>query len=211
MLIYFRSDVARLWRAFFAHLRSGVATSDSRLAWAIVYATVPVSLIGLAFRDDIERLTRDPLVIAGTTIVFGILLWFADRFGPRFRDLDELRFRDVAVVGLMQALALVPGTSRSGITMTAALAMGLTRQAAARFSFLLAIPVIGLAAGYESVSLWRQAAPVDWSGLAIVAVGSGLSALACIAVFLKFLDRIGFSAFVIYRIILGVVLIALFM
>jgi len=117
----------------------------------------------------------------------------------------------VVIIGFAQALALIPGTSRSGITMSAALLLGLSRESAARFSFLLAIPVISLAALYESWHLFSSDISIDWTGLAIVTIGSALSALACIVIFLKFIESIGFSLFVVYRMILGGVLLYLFL
>jgi len=143
--------------------------------------------------------------------VFGLLLGWADRAGRQQRDEHTLRLADVLVIGLLQAVALIPGTSRSGITMTAGLMLGLTRTACARFSFLLSIPVIAMAGVYETGKLIEQAAPVDWRALIIGIVVSGVSAWLCIRVFLGLIERIGMWPFVVYRLLLGAVLFLLFL
>ena len=145
-------------------------------------------------------------MIASTTIVFGILLWVSDKSGKRQRDEHSITWKDVAIIGGAQALALIPGTSRSGITMTAALLIGLTRDAAARFSFLLSIPVIFLAGGMKTIELAGAEGAVDWMALVVGAVISAVSAYLCIHFFLKLLERIGMTPFVIYRLFLGAIL-----
>src|SRR5690606_20906602 len=129
-----------------------------------------------------------PLVIASTTILFGLLLGWADWKGRRSRNEQQMGWKDIFIIGIVQALALIPGTSRSGITMTAALMLGLTRQAAARFSFLLSIPVIFLAGGLETLKLIKADQATDWSALTAGAVFSAISAYICIYLFLKLLE-----------------------
>jgi undecaprenyl-diphosphatase len=211
VVCYFRSDLWKMASHWISSLRGGPSNEHSRLAWAVLWATIPVSAIGLVTHDFIAENLRSPLLIAGTTIGFGIVLWLTDRFGKRSRATQALTWQDIACVGFAQALALVPGTSRSGITISAALALGFTREAAARFSFLLSIPVIVLATGYESLQLIGGQGAIDWFGLSVVTIGAAVSALLCIAVFLRVLDRVGMLPFVIYRLALGGVLIALFM
>jgi undecaprenyl-diphosphatase len=201
--VYFRRDLAALSRGWFASLATHRLDADARLAWAVLFGTVPVGLVGLAGHDFIAANLRSPLVIAITTMVFGIALWVADRYGRRVREAGAMNWRDVALIGCAQALALVPGVSRSGITMTAALAAGLTRAAGARFSFLLSIPVIVLAGGHEMLDLARAGTTQPWGELALVALCSGLSALACIVLFLRFIERIGMWPFALYRLLLG--------
>ncbi|MDQ7001143.1 MAG: undecaprenyl-diphosphate phosphatase, partial [Ghiorsea sp.] len=141
------------------------------------------------------------------SIVFGLLLWAADKMGKRDRGEEAWGIKDTMIVGLAQAVALIPGTSRSGITMTAALFLGYNREAAARFSFLLSIPVIFLAGGLK-IKDWIEE-PNQVASFGILALGyvvSAVSAYICIHYFLKFLDRVGMGPFVIYRIILGSVL-----
>ena len=151
------------------------------------------------------------LFIAATTIGFGAALWWADVRATRTRGLATLSARDVLVIGCAQALALIPGTSRSGVTMTAALALGLTRQAAARFSFLLSIPVIVLASGVEIVALSNAGIDAAWGALALVTGCAAVSAFACIAVFLRIIDRLGLWPFAVYRLALGGLLLVVFL
>ena len=210
VVYYFRKDIAVLAQAWYDSIASGEKSVHTRTAWGILWATIPVCIIGLLCRDFISEHFRSPLVIASTTIVFGLVLWFADWRGRREFTLDALKIPDVAVIGFAQALALVPGTSRSGITMSAGLLLGFTREAAARFSFLLSIPVITLAALYESWNLYQSGLSVDIGGLVLVMLASALSAWACIVVFLRFIESAGFTLFVIYRLILGIVLFVVF-
>jgi undecaprenyl-diphosphatase len=203
---YFRRDLVIIVRDGFASLVARKKIGDSNLFWAVGFATIPVGIAGLLFKDVVETSLRSPLVIAWATIIFGLLLWWADAQGRRIRSEHTIGWRDVLVIGIAQAVALIPGTSRSGITMTAGLMMGLTRAAAARFSFLLSIPVIVLAGGLNTLDLIKGAEPVDWNALGLGVVFSAISAYLCIFVFLKMLERIGMLPFVIYRLILGAAL-----
>ena len=181
-----------------------------RLAWQVIAASVPLGLSGLLFADLIESNLRTPLMIAATTIGFGVLLWLADRFGRRGRDEHDLTWLVTLAVGLAQALALVPGTSRSGITMTAALALGLGREAASRFAFLLAIPAIAMASGWQTLELIRDPSPVAWGSLVLAALVAGVTAFAAIAAFMKVIERIGMTWFMAYRVVLGMVIVHVF-
>ncbi|MBK1726786.1 undecaprenyl-diphosphate phosphatase [Halorhodospira neutriphila] len=206
VVAYFRRELAGMARDWLASLRRREAVGESRLAWAVLWGTVPVGLAGLLLKDVVEAQLRGPLVIAAATLVFALALWGADALHSGRRDEHALRWRDVAVIGLAQAIALIPGTSRSGITMTAGLLVGLTREAAARFSFLLAIPVIVLAGGLKGLDLATAAHPVDWGAIAVGAGVSAVSAYLCIAAFLAAIQRIGMLPFVVYRLILGAAL-----
>lgn len=208
---YFRRDLQKMLRDWFASLARREHVGDSHLVWAVGFGTVPVGLAGLAFKDVIETSLRSPLVIAWATIIFGLLLWWADAQGKRERDEHSIGWRDVLVIGVAQAVALIPGTSRSGITMTAGLMMGLSRAAAARFSFLLSIPVIVLAGGLNTIELAQSAQAVDWSALGLGVLFSAVSAYLCIHLFLKALERIGMLPFVIYRLLLGAVLFGIYL
>lgn len=210
VVVYFRRELGRMGRDWGRSLATGRHTPDSRLAWAVIIGTVPVGLAGLAFKDAVEGVLRSPAVIAWATIGFGLLLWWADTAGRRQRDEHSLRLKGILVIGLAQALALIPGTSRSGITITAGLMIGLTRQAAARFSFLLSIPVIALAGALEVIELARGGVDAPWQSLLLGAVAAGLTAYTCIHFFLRLLDRIGLLPFVVYRLLLGVVLLVVF-
>ncbi len=210
VVMYFRRELRKMFVEWFASLR-GNHTPDSRLAWAVLFGTIPVGLAGLLFKDFIGDNLRTPLVIATTTIIFGLALWMADRNKKLVRDEHGLNWKDVLIIGVAQAIALIPGTSRSGITITAALMLGLNRQAAARFSFLLSIPVIVLAGGVETLEYIEVASTQDINYLIIGAMISALSAYACIHYFIKLLEKINMTPFVIYRMVLGVVLFAMFL
>lgn len=211
IIFYFRQQLRTLIIDWVRSIQLQQIVGDSKLAWAIGLGTIPVGLAGLFFGDAIEFMLRDPLVIAATTIGFGLLLGWADWQGKRVRDEHSLRWQDILIIGLAQAIALIPGTSRSGITMTAGLMLGLTRQAAARFSFLLSIPVIFLAGMLKTSELIMADTDANWSVLMLGAIFSAVSAYMCIVVFLKLLERIGMWPFVIYRLFLGAILLWLFL
>lgn len=207
--LYFRRDLVHVARGWAGSLTSQAPAdpAGARLGWMIVAATVPVGLAGLAGKDWVETVARNPTLIGATSIGFGLLLWAADRLGRRARGPEGLAWRDAAVVGLAQAVALVPGVSRSGITMTAGLATGLTREAAARFSFLLSIPVIVLSGGLEVLDLIETG---TGDGMLVpMLVGftvSAGSAYLCIKFFLAYLQRHAMGPFVAYRVVLGLVI-----
>lgn len=204
VVAYFRVELAGMARSWFSSLASRNPDDEARLAWAVLLGTIPLGLCGLLFHDVIETYLRSPLVIATTTIIFGLLLWYADKVGPQTRCEYRLDAGRIAIIALSQVLALVPGTSRSGITITAGLLVGLDRKAAARFSFLLSVPAISMAALYETKNLLEATVPVDWVPILTGVFLSAISAYACIHYFLKLLDRIGMLPFVIYRLVLGV-------
>lgn len=210
VVLYFRQEIKVIVADWFKSLQQRQTVGDSRLAWAVGIGTIPVGLAGLAFGDYIETSLRSPMVIAATTIIFGLLLGWADWYGKRIKSEHQLTWSNIIFIGVAQAIALIPGTSRSGITITAGLMLGLTREAAARFSFLLSIPVIVLAGGLKGLELVESPVTVDWSSLLSGAFFSFISAYLCIFVFLKMLDKIGMWPFVIYRMILGVILLWLF-
>lgn len=210
VLIYFRRELQQMTRDWMTSVTSRRQTAESRLAWGVLLGTVPVGLCGLLFKEQVEQNLRSPIVIALATLLFGLLLWWADARGKRQRDEYTLTVSDIAVIGIAQAVALIPGTSRSGITMTAGLMLGLTRQAAARFSFLLSIPVIMLAGMLSVLDLWRESSLVDWQALITGAMIAGITAYACIFFFLKLLERVGMLPFVIYRLVLGAVLLLMY-
>jgi undecaprenyl-diphosphatase len=211
VVYYFRAELARMAIAWTRSCTGRGVSADARLAWLVLLGSLPVALAGLLFHSVIEGELRSPLVIAITTIGFGLLLWLADRSGRRVRDTASLGARDVVLIGLAQALALIPGTSRSGITMTAALALGLTRTDAARFSFLLSIPAILMAGGYEAWKLLNYTGPVQWGAILLATAVAAVSAWLCIHFFLRLIERIGMWPFVVYRLLLGAVLLSVFM
>ncbi|MGC9385606.1 MAG: undecaprenyl-diphosphate phosphatase [Hydrogenovibrio sp.] len=211
VLWYFRQDVWYMTRDWSQSLVTRQPTSNSRLAWWVILATIPAVAFGLVINNGLENSLRDPLIIAATTIGFGALLWWSDVKGQRIRDEHSLRFKDIVIIGLAQALALIPGTSRSGITMTAALMLGLTREAAARFSFLLSIPII-LGAGLLKLrDLLKSDLPVDWTAMIAGVIISAVTAYIVIALFLKWINTIGMAPFAWYRFALGALLLVLFL
>ena len=209
VLAYFRKEVSAMLVAWTLSLLRGETSSNSRLAWWVIIATIPAVIIGFLGKDFISSELRSPWVIAWATIGFGLLLGFADWKKPTHRNEDQLKLVDVLIIGLFQALALIPGTSRSGITMTAGLFLGLSRQASARFSFLLSIPIIVASGVLQSYELSQSILPIDWLALSLALVLSAVSAALCIHLFLRVIEKVGMMPFVIYRLLLGVVLIAL--
>jgi undecaprenyl-diphosphatase len=209
VLIYFRIEVIDMLVAWTRSLFGGGSTSNSRLGWWVILGTVPAVIIGFLFKGFIESDLRSPWVIAITTIVFALLLWFADTRKSKQRSEYELKLPDVVTIGLFQAIALIPGTSRSGITMTAGLLLGMTRQAAARFSFLLSIPLILASGLLQTAELAQSVQSIDWFALSLAIVLSAVSAGLCIHLFLRLIEKVGMMPFVIYRLLLGIVLIAL--
>lgn len=209
VLVYFHKDIGRIIVDWIRSLGGGPVTPYSRLAWSIAWATVMVGVAGLLMESLINNHLRAPVPVAVATIAFGLLLGWADRAGAKSRAIEQIGWRDVLMIGSAQVLALIPGTSRSGITITMGLAMGLTREAAARFSFLLAIPVIILAGIWQGRNLLRDEYLVQWDVMAFATAVSAVVAFTCIHWFLNFLRRFSMLGFVIYRLILGALILLL--
>ena len=212
VLIYFREDLWRVARAWTRSLRDPSVRGDldARMGWYLVIATIPISIFGLALHDQIETSARDLYVIGIALIVFGLVMLAGERWATQRRGVEDLDVRDGAFVGTAQALALIPGVSRSGATITAGLIRGLTREAAARYSFLLSTPAIVLSALFE----FRKFARGDETGasggeLAIATVFAFVVGLASIHFLLRYLARHSLYVFVGYRVVLGAVVIAL--
>ena len=210
VVFYFRHEVKRMLFAWVGSLGGGEANQDSLLAWWIIIGTMPAVVVGFLFQHSIENSLRAPWIIASASIFFGILLWVADRSSSRQRDEYELTLKDVLMIGCSQILSLIPGTSRSGITITMALMLGLTRQAAARFSFLLAMPVIFASGVLQTFRMLTEVSPISWNQLALGIVLSAVSAGLCIHYFLRLVERTGMLPFVIYRVVLGIVILLMF-
>lgn len=214
VLAYFRSDIRRLLVAWFLSLGSGKSSADSKLAWLLLMATLPTGIAGLLFSDVLEQYTRSIVIVAVTSILFALLLLWSDRAGNQRQELFDLNWKQALFIGFAQMLALIPGTSRSGVTMTAALFCNLNRQAAARFSFLLAIPIILASGLLKSIEMLNGdgefGAASEWLTLAYAAGVSALVAFFCIHYFLRLIASIGFLPFVIYRIVLGALLLAVY-
>lgn len=207
VLYYFRRQVTSLGLAWFASLHSRTTTEESRLAWLILLATLPAGLAGLVLNDVVEQYARSITLIATTSILFALLLFLADRREGAAGDLLSLTWKSALLIGLAQMLALIPGTSRSGVTMTAGLFANLSRHSASQFSFLLAMPIIAASGLLKMFEFFQLGATVaDWLMLLYGALVSGVVSYFCIHYFLNLIGRIGFLPFVVYRIVLGLVL-----
>jgi|TARA_B100000780_G_C21019503_1_gene408538 undecaprenyl-diphosphatase len=211
VVFYFRKTLETLSIDWVSSIKQRSMVGESRLAWALLLGTIPVGLSGLMLGNLIEINLRNPLVIATATILFGLILGWADWRSKQDRDEHHLSIFDILFIGIAQAIALIPGTSRSGITITAGLLLGLTREAASRFSFLLSIPVIILAGSLKTLQLLQSDVPADWAAIVLGTILSALSAYLCINVFLKVIEKIGMWPFVIYRLFIGAILLQLFM
>ena len=207
IIIYFRREVFDLSQAWLKSVAGCEHTQNSQLAWLILLSTMPTGLAGVLFNDYISENLRSTAVIASTTIIFGLVLLLADRRGSRTLSIESMNIKSALIIGVSQAIALIPGTSRSGITMTTGLLLGYDRESSARFSFLLSIPVILGAGLLATLDLVAEPNAVDWSALAYGALFSFVSAYICISLFLTWINRIGMFPFVIYRLLLGAVLI----
>lgn len=209
VVMYYRRDLWLMSQEWFGSVVGRhSATDESRMAWYVILGTIPAGLVGISMSDQVETALRAPLVIAASTALFGIGLWLAQKLGIEQRT--QLNWKDALLVGLFQALALIPGTSRSGITITAGLLLGFTRDMAARFSFLLSVPLIALAGMVKALDLFKSGEPVMWDMMGIGALVSFAVAYLTISWFLKLLDRIGLMPFVIYRLLLCCVLLWVF-
>lgn len=210
VVTYFRNDLRQIIQGGLLSIQQQRMSQDGRLFWLLIGATVPIIIGGYLLHDMAGGTFRSPLIIAAANIVFAGLLWWSDRYAAALKPLSAIGWFEAILIGISQVLAIIPGTSRSGVTMTAGLMLGLTRQAAARFSFLLSIPVILMASCYEIANMLTIKTAADWTGFALIAVLSFASALLAIHFFLRLLDRFGMLPYVIYRLLLGVVLIILF-
>lgn len=212
VLVYF-------WQLWLDMLRAAVplgnpakpeVKQNRRLFWYLVVATIPAGLAGLLFEHAAETKLRNPMIIGTALIVVGLLMWTGDRVKTHSIQLNQVSFRDSLLVGLSQAIAVIPGVSRSGITMTVGLFRGMTRETSARFSFLLSTPVIGGAALKEGVDMVQAGLTPDMVIPFVVGTAvSGLFGYLVIAVLLRYLERGTFKIFIVYRIVLGVLVLLL--
>ena len=210
VIVYFRRDIARITSAWARSLvkpalRSGI---DARMGWYIIVGTIPIAVLGLAFSHQIETAARNLWLVAGTLIVFGIILGVADALGRHRLALANLNAKDGILFGLGQALALIPGVSRSGATISTGLALGYTREASARYAFLLAIPAVVASGLYEATKISSDPA-VAWGPTLLATVIAFFTGFAVIAWLLRWVTTRSYLPFVIYRIALGLLLIVL--
>ncbi|MEU6825924.1 undecaprenyl-diphosphate phosphatase [Streptomyces atriruber] len=219
VLIYFRKDIARILSAWFGSLFGKVPRSDhdAQMGWLVIVGSIPIGVMGVTFKDQIEGPFRDLRLIATTLIVMGIVLGVADRLAARDetggkhravrrrKDLKELGVKDGLIFGVCQAMALIPGVSRSGATISGGLLMGYTREAAARYSFLLAIPAV-LASGVFELKDAGEGGHVSWGPTIFATIIAFVVGYAVIAWFMKFITTKSFMPFVYYRVVLGIAL-----
>ncbi len=211
LLAYFWADWVRLVPAGLAAIRDRSLRDDPdrRLAWLLVVATIPASILGVLLNDPIENAVRSPALVAVTLLVGAAIIWLADRIGGREKGVDDVTFPIALGIGVAQAVALVPGISRSGISISAARFAGLDREAAARFSFLMATPVVAGAGAFEALKLVRGEAgvSVEAGPLIVGMVAALVAGLAAIALTLRYLRTHPLTVFVVYRVALAAVVV----
>ncbi|WP_230280344.1 undecaprenyl-diphosphate phosphatase [Croceicoccus sp. Ery15] len=212
VLLYFRKDI---WRIAEAWIRQYLPRAekremaDVRMGWLIIIGTLPIAILGVLFKDAIETYLRNMYITATMLIVFGLLLGLADRLGQRSRPLENLTWKHGLIFGFAQAMALIPGVSRSGGTITAGLAMGYTREAAARYSFLLAIPAVLASGFYQLYNYWGDFTSSMAMPTIVATIVAFVSGYAVIMGFLKLVSTRSYISFVIYRVLLGSTLLVL--
>jgi undecaprenyl-diphosphatase len=214
VLVYFARDIARIVSAWAGSLFSSERRRDpdARMGWLVILGSIPIIVLGLLFQNRIETTFRDLRLVAIAMVGFSLFLYWADRVGRKKRELGDLTVGHGITFGLAQAMALIPGVSRSGGTITAGLFMGYTRVAAARYSFLLAIPAVlgsGLYEAYKAFKGGVKGAQVSWPPTILSTVIAFAVGLAVIAWLLRYLSRGSFVPFVVYRILLGLTVLAL--
>jgi undecaprenyl-diphosphatase len=210
VLIYFRKDIARILSAWFRsfrdkELRAGI---DARMGWYVIVGTIPIAALGLTFASVIETSARNLWIVATVLIVFGVVLGVADRFGRKSKELESLNVKDGILFGFGQALALIPGVSRSGATISTGLALGYSRYAAPRYAFLLAIPAVLASGLYEATKIGDDP-NVQWAQTIIATLIALVVGYLVIAWLIRWVTTRSYMPFVIYRVVLGSVLLAL--
>lgn len=211
VVAYFRRELIAMTQDFLGSVLGRASGPDAKLAWLIIVATIPAGILGLLFKDMAEVALRSPVIMASALIGFGLVLGFADWRYRGQRNEHDLGIRDALIIGCAQALALIPGTSRSGITITAGLFLGMSREATTRFSFLASIPIIAAAGIFSTVDVLKSGTDLDLRLFSVGFVVSVLATYASIHYFLAFIRRIGMQPFVAYRVILGLVLLSLYL
>ncbi|WP_017794308.1 undecaprenyl-diphosphate phosphatase [Leucobacter salsicius] len=212
VVVFFWRDITRIIGRWYQSLMGKLPRKDpdALMGWWIIIGTVPIVVLGLVFQDQIETTLRSLWFTAITLIVFGLLLGLADRVGRKQRDIKDMTWKRGLAYGFAQALALIPGVSRSGGTITAGLLMGYTREAAARYSFLLAIPAVFGSGFYQLVkAIKAPVSPTPMGLTALATVVAFLIALVVIGLFMKYISKRSFMPFVVYRVLLGIVIIVL--
>lgn len=210
VIAYFRAELITMTQDWLSTFKGNSTTRDSKLAWLIILGTLPAGVLGVLLKDWAELALRSPVVMAMALIGFGLLLGFADWRFRGGRDEYDLTVKDALIIGFAQAIALIPGTSRSGITITAGLFLGMSREATTRFSFLLSIPIIAAAGMLSLIDVLQSDSNASVNTLIVGFTVSALSTYISIHYFLAFIRRIGMQPFVAYRVILGALLLLLY-
>ncbi|MBK9740120.1 MAG: undecaprenyl-diphosphate phosphatase [Actinobacteria bacterium] len=210
VIIYFRHEIVAILRAWARSITNADARQDpdARMGWLVILGTIPIAVLGLLFADQIETVARNLWLTATMLIVFGVVLGVADALGARVKTEREITLRDGIVFGLAQSLALIPGVSRSGATISAGLAMGYTRAAAARYAFLLAIPAV-LASGLFEATKIGDEANVAWGPTLLATIIAFSVGFAVIAWLMTWLTTRSYPPFVLYRLALGSIVLIL--
>ena len=210
-LVYFRNDIGELIKGFFGALKTRDFITDpyARLSMLIIVGTIPISLFGLTLKKYIEGSFRGLYVVSASLIVFAIVLFIAEKMASKKKDLKDITVWDGIIIGFAQAIALIPGASRSGVTITAGLFSGLKRETAARYSFLLSIPAVALSGVYELFSKRAELLNENAIGLIVSTIVSGVVGYMAIAFLINFLKTRSNLIFIIYRIALGIIIIVL--
>lgn len=211
VVYYFRLQIIELVWAGWQSIAKQQHTTESKLAWFLILATIPAGLTGFLLNDYVEQYARSIALVGSTSIVFGLLLYISDGVRGKKGTLKDITWKAALFIGMAQVLALLPGTSRSGITMTAGLMMNLSRHAASQFSFLLAIPIIAASALLELTQFYQVGATTsDWLFLLYGTLLSAVVSYFCIHYFLQLIQKLGFLPFVVYRVLLGMVLLGIY-
>jgi undecaprenyl-diphosphatase len=209
VLLFFWKDITRIVSAWFKTGFSKTPSTDAKMGWLVIIGSIPVVVAGLAFKHQIENNLRNLWVIAFTLIVFGLILGLADRLGKKTKPITELTTGHGLLYGLGQMLAVIPGVSRSGGTISVGLLLGYTRQAAARYSFLLAIPAVLASGLYEFASTYKDLNTNDLLATGIATIISFVVGLLVIRFLLNYLNRGSFAIFVIWRVLVGIAILVL--
>ncbi|MEV4418542.1 undecaprenyl-diphosphate phosphatase [Patulibacter sp. NPDC049589] len=211
VLVYFRHDILRIVGAVLRWIRHPRShpDADARIGWLVIIGTLPIAILGLLLQHQIESTFRDLRLVAANLILFGLLLGLADRFAAQTKNLDELTTRRGITLGFAQALALLPGVSRSGGTITVGLLIGFRRDVAARYAFLLAVPAVLASGLFELKDIGSTSAAPPIAATALATLVSFVVGLAVITWLMRYIATKTFGAFVVYRVTLGIVVIAL--
>lgn len=209
-ILYFRKDIARVFMAWVRGLSGGKRGSDYRLGWGVIIGTIPIAIVGLAFKDQIETTLRSMWIVAIGLLAWSLVMYLAERYAKQDRPEKQVTWKDTLFVGVMQCLALIPGVSRSGATISASFMRGFDRVTATRLSFFLSIPALMAAGIMEAVTKADDIRErVGWTPTIVATIVTFIVAYMAVAWLLKFIAGHSFKSFIVYRVVLGCVLVVL--